>query len=433
MRMSERSVRARRWISWGALAVLDQGLISGSNFALAILLARWSNAEEYGAYAVAFGIFVLVSQLYQATVLEPMSVFGGSVYHEQLPEYAGILVWIHTILSLGSMAVFGIGVAVAYLFGATPALTWCLGALTLSSPLVLLMWMARRAKYLELSPSLAALGAALYCGVVLGGMVLIRKWYVLSASMAFMLMGAAALLTGILLMLSSRPVLSLRRNRLSLREVMRRHWEYGRWALGSSLAIWVPNNIFYFIVPAFGGVAAAANLRALMNLTLPPGQTATALQLLLQPHTAKVHHTRGNNALKSVSVTIAGVLFLGSAVYWGILVAFGKPILHALYAGRYDSVTNLLPWLAVGVIAQTLNSVPTLGLRALQRPSDVLAAYSAAVVVTLVAGIPLTWRWGVSGVVITMLISNVTTSLVGARLFNRHLKATPIIPQEAAA
>src|SRR5207244_12202458 len=64
-------------------AVLDQGLISGSNFLLGILLARWTGAEQYGAYALAFAIFILVSIVYQALVLEPMTVFGPSVYRSE--------------------------------------------------------------------------------------------------------------------------------------------------------------------------------------------------------------------------------------------------------------------------------------------------------------------------------------------------------------
>jgi len=114
-----------------------------------------------------------------------------------------------------------------------------------------------------------------------------------------------------MLLVSGGPFWSLRANSLSLGDVARRHWDYGRWALGSSLAIWIPSNVYYFIVPAFAGVGQAGTLKALLNLTLPPGQTTTALQLLLQTHTAKVQHERGNDALKEVSVTIAWVLFWG--------------------------------------------------------------------------------------------------------------------------
>ena len=88
------------WIQKGGFAILDQGLISGSNFVISILLARWLVPEQYGAYAVAFGIFVLLSLVYQSLVLEPMAVFGGSSYRDCLRGYLRSLLWIHIAISL---------------------------------------------------------------------------------------------------------------------------------------------------------------------------------------------------------------------------------------------------------------------------------------------------------------------------------------------
>src|ERR1700731_4323191 len=76
-----------RWTTKSSLAVLDQGLISGSNFAASIMLARWLTPEQYGAYADAFAVFILLSLIYLALLLEPMAVFGGSSYPHCLREY----------------------------------------------------------------------------------------------------------------------------------------------------------------------------------------------------------------------------------------------------------------------------------------------------------------------------------------------------------
>ena len=61
-------LQQRSLLHKGFLAVLDQGLISGSNFLLSILLARWLRADQYGAYALSFAIFVLLSFLQQGSV-----------------------------------------------------------------------------------------------------------------------------------------------------------------------------------------------------------------------------------------------------------------------------------------------------------------------------------------------------------------------------
>src|ERR1700682_33424 len=69
-----------RWVRTSGLAILDQGLISGSNFLVGILLARWLSPAEYGAYAVAFSVLLLLLLVYQSAMLEPMTVFGASTY-----------------------------------------------------------------------------------------------------------------------------------------------------------------------------------------------------------------------------------------------------------------------------------------------------------------------------------------------------------------
>ncbi len=100
--------RLGAWVHKGGCAVLDQGLISGSNFIVSILLARWLVPEQYGAYAVAFGFFVLLSLIYGSLVLEPMAVFGGSSYRNSLRGYLRSLIWIHVAMSLAITAAFGV-------------------------------------------------------------------------------------------------------------------------------------------------------------------------------------------------------------------------------------------------------------------------------------------------------------------------------------
>jgi hypothetical protein len=61
-----------RWGTKGSLAILEYGLIAGSNFVLGFLLARWMTAEQYGAYGLGFSIFLLLSFLFQAFLLDPI-------------------------------------------------------------------------------------------------------------------------------------------------------------------------------------------------------------------------------------------------------------------------------------------------------------------------------------------------------------------------
>src|SRR5216683_4409827 len=91
---------SRRWIREGVAAVVDQGLMSGSNFLLSILLARWLAPEQYGAYALAFSLFFFVSAVHQALLLEPMSVFCTSEYATRQHAYIGAMLWFQGAFSI---------------------------------------------------------------------------------------------------------------------------------------------------------------------------------------------------------------------------------------------------------------------------------------------------------------------------------------------
>src|ERR1019366_6540962 len=84
------------WQRRGFFALVDQGLISGSNFIVAILLARWLAPGQYGGYALAFEAFLFLSVVYGALILEPMSVFGASIYKNDFQAYLGVLLRIHS-------------------------------------------------------------------------------------------------------------------------------------------------------------------------------------------------------------------------------------------------------------------------------------------------------------------------------------------------
>src|SRR5437763_14425678 len=90
----------KRWAGKGSLALIDQAFISGSNFLVSILLARWSSAPEYGAFAVAFAIFFLLSQFQHSVLLESMCVFGCSYSGGWLKRFYGSLLHLLNAVAL---------------------------------------------------------------------------------------------------------------------------------------------------------------------------------------------------------------------------------------------------------------------------------------------------------------------------------------------
>src|SRR6266446_4262703 len=268
-----RSGKFARWITKGGLAIVDQGLISGSNFLIGILLARWLMPEAYGAFALAFSVFLLLSYVYQSFLAEPQAVFSGSAYSGSLRGYLKTLLGIHLILTFFGVVLLGGAAAIAAVLGKGNGLPGALAGVAIASPCILFFWLMRRAFYMNLAPGRAAVGAFIYFVLVTGGLFVAYKRSLISPFSAYLLMAIGALATGFFLLSQIKKVLPPDTARPpKAREAWCKHWEYGRWALAVSVVTWIPYYMYYPLVSAFGGMAQAGRLRALMNLALPMEQ-----------------------------------------------------------------------------------------------------------------------------------------------------------------
>ena len=414
--------RVVAWAMKVGLAILDQGLISGSNFLIGILLARWLLPASYGAYALAFGVFILLTMLYGSLLLEPMGVFGGSTYRHCLRGYLRSLLWIHLATTLVIIAVLGLAVAATRALQLPDGLPGALAGVTVAAPCILLFWLARRSFYLELSPARAVIGSALYCTLVLGGLSVAYWRGILSPFAAFLLMGLGALVTGAYLLARLRPELSPGPNAPSAREAWRRHWSYGRWALAGNVASWVPAYVYYPLLGTLSGMARVGELRALMNFVMPLAQAQAALSMLLIPYAARTFAQDGRQGAAALTSKITLLSVGAAAAYWGLLVTLRKPVLHFLYSDKYTGIAYIVPLVAVGSIFWTAAYGSSVVLRAMESPDSIFLAFCSATVISLIVGIPATWAFGLRGAVWGINLSDVSSFFMVAYLLRRKVR-----------
>lgn len=417
-------LKAIPWAMKGGLAIIDQGFISGSNFLIGILLARWLLPGQYGSYALAFGAFLLLTMLYGSLLLEPMGVFGGSTYRGCLRGYLRSLLRIHLVITLVILLVLGLLAATARALGLPDGLPGALAGVTVAAPCILLFWLARRSFYLELSPARAALGSGLYCAFVLAGLYLVYWRRLVSPFTAFVLMGLGALATGALLLIILRSELPSDSTATTVRQAWRKHWDYGRWALAGNVASWVPAYIFYPLLGTFSGMARAGELRALMNFVLPLAQAQAALSMLLLPYAARTFGQEGRSGAASLAVRITLLSAAAAFAYWGLIIPLRQTAFHFLYSDKYAAVAHLIPLVAVGSILWTAAYGSSIVLRAMESPDSIFVAFCSATVISLIIGIPATWAFGLQGAVWGINLSDASALLVVAYLLRRKVQGS---------
>src|SRR5579871_474286 len=192
-----RARKAGRWATKGGLAILDQGLISGSNFLIGILLARWLVPAEYGAFSLAFSVFLLLSYVYQSLLSEPQAVFSGSAYRNCLRGYLKALLSIQLVVTIFGLVLLGGSAGVVYMMGKADGLPGALAGVAIASPCILFFWLLRRSYYMNLAPARAAMGAFIYFVLVTAGLFVAYRKALMSPFTAYLLMAIGALGTGL--------------------------------------------------------------------------------------------------------------------------------------------------------------------------------------------------------------------------------------------
>jgi O-antigen/teichoic acid export membrane protein len=413
----------RRWSGPVALSVADQGLASGAHFAVSLLLARWLAPGDYGAFALAYAVFLLAGGLDTALILEPMGVIGPNRYAASLPLYLSALFWLHGGLTLAIAVVLLVVAAAMAVAGS--GLAPALAAMGLAAPGILVFWLFRRACYLSARPDVAVKAGLAYAAALAASLSCLWRWQLVGAGGVFLLMAACGVLVSLPLWrrlgVRGRDLVGWT-SVLSLREVARHHWAYARWSVGTTAVYWLAGSIYLPVVGALAGLQAVAAYRAADNLLLPMSQVLTALGLLLLPWLSGQHRVRGRGYLRATAVRMALLAACAAMVYSLGISLFGARLLRLVYGGeRYAGSVALLPLLGTAVVLRAIGDTGFgIAVRAAGRPDIGFWATAAAAAVTLTAGFVLVSRYGAQGAAAGWMASSAASCLVYASVFFRR-------------
>lgn len=349
-------------------AVADQGFFAGTNFLVNVLLGAWLDPESYGTYVIAYSWFLLLLGFYDALLIEPLGVYGSGKYSKKFREYLGLMFYGHTGLTLIIALIFVIGALAVSVFG-TPTHTFAgldaelkpllymttyrgatnglmvaaLYGTALAAPFILLRWLTRQPFYVMGKPYWSAAGGAIYMVVALITLVILQATGTLSAVTALLLMGFASFVaSGALTVTLLKPKLRFEKDELiQSRQVIKDHFDYGKWSTSNRLLQWLASNFGYLIVPVIAGLSGTAALRALNNLIMPLFQINTSLIALLVPMFVRAYENQGKEALDRRVKRLLVVGFGLTSVYGLLVVLFGGPVMHLIYNGKYDHVATL--------------------------------------------------------------------------------------------
>jgi O-antigen/teichoic acid export membrane protein len=387
--------RVFQWSKKGSIAILDQTLFNGIHLLLSILLARWLEPGQYGIFAITYSILVLFGAFHMAILIEPMLIFGTGKYKDKFDKYLGVLISGNFFLTLSaSFILIVISIFIGNIYNKNMQLA--LFGLAISLPFILLLWLLRRAFYVNLEPGWSTMGGIAYSGLLLFVVLFLnsKKW--LSVATCYLSMGLCSLLISLFLIYRLKPkkVFIFDSDSPGIRKD---HFRYGRWSLGTNALTWGVNNAYFVFLPTLIGLEGVAALRALMNLSTPIIQTNSALSFLLLPILCR-HRLENIRKMKKTMDFFLVVFISAAAVYLFILLLFGKRLMELVYAGKYSEFSRLIPLVALLPLGSGMTLVLENTLRSMEKPDKVFWSYLAGTFVAIAGAILMANIFGLRGV-----------------------------------
>jgi len=408
----------RRMIQHRAfIALMDQGAVSGANFATGILLSRafvGPRREQLGLYYLAFTIAILITELQNALVSTPHMVAAPKLRSQRLQRFNGSALIHHFVLSgLITIALFGIALAapVAGLGSHQPMLLACAitaGAVGLRNFFRLLNFALHR-------PLISCLADWLVAAVQIPGIIWLAKTQHLSAGSAVGVVGIASLAGGLFAMVLSLK--DLRPNLTVAWQDFRDNWRLSRWVCASGIVWNLGTSLYPWIIDTFSGTLQAAvwgNCNTVSSLGNP---LLMGLQNWSAPAIAHAHADRTNAKFRHYVLRMVAVFLMILPPMLLVLGFVSNPLLHRVYKDLTAGTLPVVLILAAAWVVQSMSFAISRGLFSLGRGDLDLWANIVPVLVLLAGGYFLIHRYGAAGGAVCLLVAQVLALIARAAMF----------------
>lgn len=370
-------------VSW---TVVDQGLSAGSNFLLAVLVARAMDAEAFGAFSVAFLVYSISVAVNRALIGQPLQITfaaeGPRQFRSAVRRALGATILLGLII--GALAA-----ASGWLI-AGPA-GQALVALGVVLPGLMVQDICRMAFFAGARPARATAIDALWTAVMLAGLLLAPTsdagvW------LPIIIWGGSGLLSALygLLLLDTVPRLH---GSVKWAFAQRRLTGYllAEYALSQGLAQWG-----ILMVGVWGTAAGVGALRAAQVLLGPMNILGAAAFMFAVPEVARrVGMSRAAKArfALAVSVALGGV----AVVYSTVLLLLPNGVGQQLLGDTWTGARSVLVPTCLLTVAAAAAAGPVVTLYGMGRARATLAVNlmrAPMLVVGLVVAIPI---WDAAG------------------------------------
>ncbi len=399
------------------VALVDQGIVSIANFLTGLVVGRICTKEQFGLYMLGFTVVTMAMSLQDSLILTPYTIYSPRLKGKELSRYAAGT-FVHQLF-------FSIGV-VLLLLGFCAAVPYGLGprdfapvakALLFAAGFVLLRNYARRVSFAALKMGEALLLDTAVSVLQVGGLFVLFRFGILSASSAYWAIGAACAVGGLSWMAAKRIRWNLAD--AAPASALRQNVSTGLWILASGLLWTTVISVYPWLIAMFHGTAAAGIWAACFGLIAFCNPLFLAMQNSFSPKIAHAFADGTPDAFRRFSLRTTSIFGIVLAPFCIVLFFFGGDLVPVVYGGKYAGNGPIVSLLALDFFFSALAFPLSRALFTVGR-ADVDFKINIVMVLCLLAfGIWLVRSFGPAGAAASLVVTDVLCFSIRYAAFRR--------------
>ena len=404
-----------------SVSLVDQIVVSGTNFITTVLVGRNGGPEELANYALCFTLVIIIFSVLETLIAMPYTIYANRLEGAARAGYRGAVLLQSGLLSvLAALLLAGWGMAISIGFG-PQGLGPVLYVLSTAIPFYILKEFARQLSFAHLN-SKTALQLDLCAGTLqIACIATLAAVGLLSAVTAFVAIGAANAGVALTWLILSRNDFVVQRNQIL--PVIRRNLSFGGWILAGRIVGQLNSDILVLWLMAFVlGNKATGIFAACTTIVRMSNPFVLGMGQVLTPRVTQAFAAGGLPEVRRVARKAAILMGVALSGFCLGVFFFGGEALRIIYGSQYGGYSHTITVLSVSIMAFALSMPAASGLLALERPDVSFKANVIGLLLTVTVASALVFPLGVLGVAWGLLSGEISALAVRWIVFNRIAK-----------
>lgn len=383
------------------LVLFDQGIVSGSNFIIGILIARFLGIEQFGVYGFIFLIYLFCLGLQQAFFVMPLYSLGPTYSPEKKKPYLNSLLIIQAVFALFFSALCFLALTFIPI-SISPKIQELSGLIALIALFVLLQDFIRRLfLFQKRFKSLILLDSMAYIlQIILISLIYVFDEFTLETCMRVI---CFSLLISV--MFGFYKIRKLEFKQCILRESLSKHWNFSKWLLARAILTYSSGNFFIIAAGtilgpvAIGAIKMGQNLHGVMNVVF------LAIENHVPIVSANLYQQKGKLALYNYlkQMTLKSLLICSGL---GLMVLICSTwLITNLYGSDYQEYAYVLIWFAIINLLVCISMPFRFALRTFERTQSLFFATALSALFGLLLAYPLIENFQMNGLLFGLIMS----------------------------